>query len=427
MSGGQVVIVVGPGRSGTSLLMQILTARGMKGAPPTQVNISNPEGGFEDLEIRAAHSAIFASLPFPPLLLRSLTRVDQAGLASSHGAALAEIVRRNVEEGSVWGFKDPRASTLTPLWNQVLQQMDISPRYVLCVRHPAAVAESYRRHFPRERELSEYLWLIRTIDPLLTNPERIFVVHYEDWFSDPAQRARLVIELMRFVGLPSDGIDETLDAVVKPTLNRSFTAESVNNPHLRELYAALRGSETLGRPPAAAVKLAMEITPIIDNYMTAAREIYAGAIAARAKEVARLATELKQLQWRSNRQMTALRDEHAGEVARLGEEIARHKEIATSRPAPQSGEHIERLVLLATRLARQRAKSDQEIAGLREDLRQLAEQHRLQAIEVKRAVEALGRGNGTVDAPSPNPAENPNEAIAGPVAAVPEREETGVP
>ena len=164
----------------------------------------------------------------------------------------------------------------------------------------------------------------------------------------------------------------------------------------------MRGSETLGRPPAAAVKLAMEITPIIDNYMTAAREIYAGAIAARAKEVARLATELKQLQWRSNRQMTALRDEHAGEVARLGEEIARHKEIATSRPAPQSGEHIERLVLLATRLARQRAKSDQEIAGLREDLRQLAEQHRLQAIEVKRAVEALGRVNGTVDAPSPN-------------------------
>ena len=59
----RVVVVLGAGRSGTSLMMQILVAMGMQVSKNLiPANISNPEGFFEDADIKEIHAGLISSL-----------------------------------------------------------------------------------------------------------------------------------------------------------------------------------------------------------------------------------------------------------------------------------------------------------------------------------------------------------------------------
>lgn len=59
----RVIVVLGAGRTGTSLLMKVLNAIGMTVSdimtPPSE---QNPDGGFEDSDIFALHSKILSAL-----------------------------------------------------------------------------------------------------------------------------------------------------------------------------------------------------------------------------------------------------------------------------------------------------------------------------------------------------------------------------
>lgn len=66
--GRKVVVVLSPGRSGTSLLMQVLAGLGMK----LSENLigphhENPDGFFEDAEIVELHKQLFADLGAKPI------------------------------------------------------------------------------------------------------------------------------------------------------------------------------------------------------------------------------------------------------------------------------------------------------------------------------------------------------------------------
>jgi hypothetical protein len=68
----RVVIVLGAGRSGTSLLMQILVGMGMQVSRNLiPANVSNPEGFFEDADFKDIQAELYSclnvtvSLPLP--------------------------------------------------------------------------------------------------------------------------------------------------------------------------------------------------------------------------------------------------------------------------------------------------------------------------------------------------------------------------
>lgn len=237
-----IVLILGSGRSGTSLTMQVLAALGLRtGADLIPANVSNPRGFYEDRAIvhlhaellRALAAPLYAPLPdgWPHTLAARATR-----------DALGRLLRQRLAQiEGPYGIKDPRLSTLYPLWRELFAELDLTPRVILAVRAPGSVATSLARHYGFTTDEAEQLWLARNSEALLNSDGRCLVAHYETWFDHPLPLAEA---LLHHTGLaPPAGTD--LSAVIAGQvcagLDRSADADPrPRNPWVRALYAELR-------------------------------------------------------------------------------------------------------------------------------------------------------------------------------------------
>lgn len=81
-----------------------------------------------------------------------------------------------------WGFKDPRASLLLPMWEHVAERRFAC---VVCVRNPLDVAASLARRGGMSARLAMQLWEQYTDSALELARERMHVVtHYDAYFED---------------------------------------------------------------------------------------------------------------------------------------------------------------------------------------------------------------------------------------------------
>jgi hypothetical protein len=242
----RVVVILGMDRTGTSLCANILNALGMRLSPVLLPGTEfNPNGFFEDEEILLAHEWTLARLerswdtlsaihPFPPLWW-------QSPAMDPFRDTLVDIVRRRIDEGpGTWGFKDPRTAMLLPLWNEVFRICGVSPVFVLCVRHPAAVAHSLAARDRFSSLFSELLWFEKTLTGCLAIQDAPHcLIHYEEWFKDPLPQARILCEI---AGLAPAG----RPAALKPRLSSIVDSElrhqdggAIISTAARDLYAQL--------------------------------------------------------------------------------------------------------------------------------------------------------------------------------------------
>lgn len=228
----QIVVVLGSGRSGTSLLMQALGALGVRLSDAMiEARQDNPDGFFEDREIVHLHVALLKALgawPFfqPPADWQA--RPETVATA----AALQDVLHRRLQGGGVWGFKDPRASTFYPLWQRLFAANGVEAKPILALRDPAQVIRSFVRAYATSPETAEAVWLARTCDALRHTQGHVHIVHYEDWFSRP-QGVAAGLAAGLGLALPEEG--EALPGIVKPDLNRAAAA-----PHPLQSLAARR-------------------------------------------------------------------------------------------------------------------------------------------------------------------------------------------
>ncbi len=241
-----ILTVLGSGRSGTSLLMQVLRELGMSTGGGTMIPASgsNPEGFLEDAEIVDVHKALTAELqanavsPLPADWLKSLP-------ARNAHKELAQIIMRRLEQsrGGIWGFKDPRTNNFMPLWVRLFNQPGLNPCYLLAIRNPASVMASLREQGRRGDPVNELLWLRRNLEALHHTAGNCFIVHYEDWFERPEE---VVNGLLTYTGLDRifrGDVADVVNRVVKARLNRAPHQHEdvvVRNPCVNDLYDVLR-------------------------------------------------------------------------------------------------------------------------------------------------------------------------------------------
>jgi hypothetical protein len=237
-----MVIVLGAGRSGTSLLMQVLVGMGLQVSDNLNpANVSNPEGFFEDTEIQKFHAELIVNLgstayiPLPDGWMTS--EAIKAALPQ-----LKALVSGKLESASgVFGIKDPRISILLPLWVRILNLLKLVPRFVLAMRSPADVVASMIRQYNDPSHIAELAWLARTVEALENTAADCFIVHYEDWFSGPMPLAK---GLLQYTGLHEQfkgDLSEVLANTLKPNLNRARHGNyQIQNPYVLKLYAALK-------------------------------------------------------------------------------------------------------------------------------------------------------------------------------------------
>lgn len=270
-------LVLGMHRSGTSAVTQVLALAGAE--LPRNVMAGdehNAKGYFEpwkialfnDERLRAAGAAwddVFA-FPFRPLPTRPerawITRAE-ALFGEEYGDAAYPLL------------KDPRVTVLLPLWRTVLSDLDVAARCVIPVRHPLAVAGSLSRRngFPPEKAVLLWTAYMLAAEAYTRDLPRAFVSYdglLSDWRAEVGR-----IESAHGAALPklTDKAAAEISAFLTPELRHNAADDGLKalgwaGELTAQVHAWFEAASTGKTPGSAALDRA------------------AGAITARAQEMA---------------------------------------------------------------------------------------------------------------------------------------------
>lgn len=210
-----IVAVLGMHRSGTSLCAHVLSCLGIDMADELLVNSGNEKGHWERLELMELHD-------------RMLALCNRGYLTPLHDLALPEAwwadpkiqaVKREIlgflqrRIGAMpFGFKDPRTARLMPVWNQIFRELNLAPKFVICLRNPAQVARSLRDRDHLNPQIGEYRWFVYLTDILeYLGKYEFCLVEYEDWFTKPGHNLR---KLQHFLDIEWPGSEAALHLTV---------------------------------------------------------------------------------------------------------------------------------------------------------------------------------------------------------------------
>ncbi|TSJ60916.1 hypothetical protein FO470_15260 [Starkeya sp. 3C] len=247
-----IVIVLGMHRSGTSLCSHILSALGVDMADDVGHGPANVDGHWERWELVDLHDRLLLALERPYNNPRGYELRHDLPLPRGWRALpVAHAVRRDIETflkermypGQLFGFKDPRTCRLLPLWMEIIERLDLEPRFVICVRDPIDVALSLKRRDDLPVAAGEYRWLTYNADCFRHVRDGALLVTYESWFNEPQ---RTIERLRDFVmpevrkPIPPDVFD-----LIQPELNHgvSKTRSGAGSSVVSDLYGALKALE----------------------------------------------------------------------------------------------------------------------------------------------------------------------------------------
>jgi hypothetical protein len=195
-------LILGCGRSGTSMLAGLLSADGYyQGDDYIAPDSANPKGFFEDREVNQINEEILAAHldgdRVQALLDRLLGRTLPKGVRwlarprRQVSAAVSEEIRRRIEERvsrRPFCYKDPRLCFTLPAWMPLLPE---DTRFIVIFRDPVRTAKSilkrkaerpYARSFRMtfrdagEVWYSAYQHVLRS----MKNERKYLFVHFED-------------------------------------------------------------------------------------------------------------------------------------------------------------------------------------------------------------------------------------------------------
>lgn len=225
----KAVIVVGAGRSGTSVLTAGVGALGVAlgdSLKPGGVK-KNPKGFFEDTDLldvnHRVHRAFGLRASGANVRLVDERAWRTTDLDALHDEAVA-IIEKRFASDRPFGLKSGGLLRLMPFWQHVFERAQVEPAYVMALRNPMSVADSRANldMFRGYQEKSDLEWLVQVlpyIDHLKGHP--LVVVDYDLLMEDAAR------QLYR--------IATTLDLAVAPSIEASIRTYA-NDFTTRDLY-----------------------------------------------------------------------------------------------------------------------------------------------------------------------------------------------
>lgn len=241
-----VLCVLGMHRSGTSLVMRLLSLMGAHLGPPESLmppTEDNPKGYWEHQELVHLNEAILNTLggswDEPPEFGRGWESSPE--LAPLRRKART-LVRNDFQDTPLWGWKDPRNCLTLPFWRKIVPNI----RCLVCLRNPLDVTASLQRRDKFATTKCMDLWLYYTAACMETTSglPRLFI-SYEDLFQD---WWREVQRLARFIDVPLAGapsLKKELRSVIEDELwhHRSTVIDVLDTPELtmpaKSLYFVL--------------------------------------------------------------------------------------------------------------------------------------------------------------------------------------------
>ena len=146
----QLLLVVGVGRSGTSLMAGMLGQMGFHlPQPEVKANDTNPRGfgeprwvvDFHHKLMRRRRVTVNDSRP------AAWERTYEAGTRAAVREELRAWLKRELDHGPDVVVKDPRTVWFLPLWTECAAELGVRTATVTMLRHPAEVIASAKRSY----------------------------------------------------------------------------------------------------------------------------------------------------------------------------------------------------------------------------------------------------------------------------------------
>ena len=279
MSDRRLVLVVGVGRSGTSLMSGMLGQLGYHiPQPEVRADDTNPRGFGEPRWVVKFHTQ---------MLKRLLVTVNDARPeALEITAAVAEEARtkqrlhnwleKQFAAADALVVKDPRTVWFLPLWLSAARELGAETTFVTMLRHPAEIVTSARKYYGTYQtsasRTGSWLNLILETERATRDAPRAFV-RYEDLLAEWEPQIQRVGSLIGSPELASLKREDhpAVDGFVDPTLHRNRVGWEAIDVPLRVLELA---DDVWTRIQALAAPGGD--TPAARPALDAAREAYTG-------------------------------------------------------------------------------------------------------------------------------------------------------
>ena len=145
-----LILVVGVGRSGTSLFTGLLGRLGFQvPQPEILADESNPRGFGEPKWVVDFHSGLMRRKRVTVFDARPAAWEKTAEI-SADPAVVGELrawLKSELAQASDVVVKDPRIGWFLPLWQQVAEDVGPSPAFVQMLRHPAQILTSAKKNY----------------------------------------------------------------------------------------------------------------------------------------------------------------------------------------------------------------------------------------------------------------------------------------
>ncbi len=218
----RIVLVLGPHRSGTSVLTKALEVLGVslgdRLMPPSRFN---PKGYHEDLDVSAFNQELLEAVGWDWHHLPPLESTAVEALLASHSERATELLREKTARCDVLGLKDPRFCLLLPFWLRIFSECRIPVSYVIALRDPLSVGRSLEIRDGLPQEKSWWIWISCILGSLAAPATHgRIIVDYNELLRDPAaQIARLAEELR--LEIDRDRLLSFRESHLDVSLNRS--------------------------------------------------------------------------------------------------------------------------------------------------------------------------------------------------------------
>ena len=213
---GEPIMILGAFRSGTSSLAAVLVKLGVYFGEERALygaNEHNPFGHYELMALQKFDNNVFDAFGMKYYSGGGLPENwNEWPAANMMIVALRSILYAHFAGRSLYGWKDPSASGLLPLYKAAVKSDPIKVRFPICIRHPLSVVSSMRKRSGTPAKLSRGngpadhshidmrmmgVWLYYTLASLKdTNGERRQIFCYEHFLEKPREYVERVMSLL---------------------------------------------------------------------------------------------------------------------------------------------------------------------------------------------------------------------------------------
>ena len=276
----RLVLVLGPGRSGTSALSGALAHSGFVVPDPIAPEESNPVGFYEPQWVMDFHLALLKKADVRPLD----SDPDAASVVATVltdpdvRRELRDWLAARLDEHERLVIKDPRLVWFLDLWVEVAAELGQEPGFVMMLRHPSEVSSSRSEFYQSRMTTATAGWInVALLAEQITRRSARALVRYPDLTAD--WRSALT-DVQQRLGLRLEPAPDLrphpVDAFIDPTLRRREPGwdDTPVPPRLRDLGdTTYRALGALADDPDSAEPLAA-----VDTCREAYRALHADSL-----------------------------------------------------------------------------------------------------------------------------------------------------